>query len=495
MRKVGTFTPPPAATLGELTEPRWGTIVAPGQKAKANERFFIPKRESPPGTCFSCKQAIFRVRSTQGRIGSLKKLGALRVREQGHGDEPRESSCDASASGSGAYAQSEPRQLRRGVMTVVPSKMLAVNARRKRLVAGLFFYPRGGSAQVVRSLGRVLPAAGWEAALVAGSLGEAGDRRHAPTFFRGLDVRSVDYSPAAGLGEPLVAGVPGQLSYEDRRGSADRVFARVDDAAYERLVAVWIEALAAGGAESADLLHFHHLTPLNEAAVRAFPHVPVVGQLHGTELAMLRVIEAGAPSSWTYAQQWAERMRRWARSCARLIVSSEAAARDALALLDAEPWRISIVPNGIDLRLFNPHVPPPPGIRRDVPVVLFLGRFDPRNGLTTLIESFKKVRSRHREAQLVVVGDGPLRKHYYRAAGGDPDISFVGSVLGSRPSYYAHSAIYACPTTKASFGITLLESMACETPVVCSDILGFRDVVKHEREALTLLTHITHIKH
>lgn len=44
--------------------------------------------------------------------------------------------------------------------------------------------------------------------------------------------------------------------------------------------------------------------------------------------------------------------------------------------------------------------------------------------------------------------------------------------------------MYACPTTKASFGITLLESMACETPVVCSDILGFCDVVKHEREAL-----------
>jgi phosphatidylinositol alpha-mannosyltransferase len=144
----------------------------------------------------------------------------------------------------------------------------------------------------------------------------------------------------------------------------------------------------------------------------------------------------------------------------------------------------TIVPNGIDLELFNPHATPPPGIRKDVPVILFLGRFDPRNGLTTLIESFRKVRGRNREAQLVVVGDGPLRKHYYRAARGDPDITFVGSVLGSRPSYYAHSSIYACPTTKASFGITLLESMACETPVVCSDILGFRDVVKHEREAL-----------
>ncbi|MEO7103325.1 MAG: glycosyltransferase family 4 protein [Gemmatimonadaceae bacterium] len=144
----------------------------------------------------------------------------------------------------------------------------------------------------------------------------------------------------------------------------------------------------------------------------------------------------------------------------------------------------TIIPNGIDINLFNPHAPFPPGMRRDVPAVLFLGRFDPRNGLTTLIDSFKRVRGKGREAQLVVVGDGPLRKHYYRAAAGDPDITFVGSVLKERPSYYAHAAMYACPTTKASFGITLLESMACETPVVCSDILGFRDVVKDGREAL-----------
>jgi phosphatidylinositol alpha-mannosyltransferase len=144
----------------------------------------------------------------------------------------------------------------------------------------------------------------------------------------------------------------------------------------------------------------------------------------------------------------------------------------------------TIVPNGIDLDLFNPHAPPPPGVRTDVPVILFLGRFDPRNGLTTLFDAYRKVKGRSREAQIVVVGDGPLRSHYHRAARGDAGIVFVGAVLGARPSYYAHSAIYACPTTKASFGITLLEAMACETAVVCSDILGFRDVVKHEREAL-----------
>jgi phosphatidylinositol alpha-mannosyltransferase len=145
-------------------------------------------------------------------------------------------------------------------------------------------------------------------------------------------------------------------------------------------------------------------------------------------------------------------------------------------------WKI--IPNGIDTDVFSPAVPPPPGMPKDVPTVLFLGRFDPRNGLSTLIEAFQHVKGKQREAKLVVVGDGPLREHYYRAAGGDKDILFVGAVLEGRPSYYAHSSVYACPTTKASFGITLLESMACETPIVCSDILGFRDVVVHGREAL-----------
>ena len=51
--------------------------------------------------------------------------------------------------------------------------------------------------------------------------------------------------------------------------------------------------MADAGAAEADILYLHHLTPLNEAAARAFPDLPVLGHIHGSELLMLERIAAG----------------------------------------------------------------------------------------------------------------------------------------------------------------------------------------------------------
>jgi hypothetical protein len=115
------------------------------------------------------------------------------------------------------------------------------------VVHALFFFPRGGSAQVARSLTAALPEHGVAAALASGSLGGPGDLGHAPTFFRRADVATVDYTPAAGLADPLAAPVPFQPSFEDRPGSPDRVFAAVGDEPYERLVEAWAGALERAG--------------------------------------------------------------------------------------------------------------------------------------------------------------------------------------------------------------------------------------------------------
>jgi phosphatidylinositol alpha-mannosyltransferase len=219
-----------------------------------------------------------------------------------------------------------------------------------------------------------------------------------------------------------------------------------------------------------DIVHVHSpLTPVLPVLAIEEAEVPVIGTFH------------------TYFDRSVNYriLQRFFQRRLDMLSAAIAVSQSTIVALeryfDAD-WRI--IPNGIDTELFQPNVSRPKEMRGDVPTILFLGRFDPRNGLSTLIDAFKRVKSRGRRAQLLIVGDGPLRKHYYKQAGRDPDITFAGAILEGRPSYYAHSAMYACPTTKASFGITLLESMACQTPIVCSDILGFRDVVMHGREAL-----------
>jgi phosphatidyl-myo-inositol alpha-mannosyltransferase len=86
---------------------------------------------------------------------------------------------------------------------------------------------------------------------------------------------------------------------------------------------------------------------------------------------------------------------------------------------------------------------------------------------------------------LTVAGDGPLRRVYERAARPlGAAVRFVGRVNGERPEYYGTADLYLCPTTKASFGITLLEAMACGTPLIASDIVGFRELVDGGGEAV-----------
>src|SRR5690349_16327588 len=98
---------------------------------------------------------------------------------------------------------------------------------------GLNFFPRGGSAHVARNLARHLPAVGWDATVVSGSLSLPGRPGDARAFYRGVDVRPVDMTAALDADDPLLADPPLHASFEDRPGAPDRVFASLDDATFE----------------------------------------------------------------------------------------------------------------------------------------------------------------------------------------------------------------------------------------------------------------------
>ena len=219
----------------------------------------------------------------------------------------------------------------------------------------LVFFPRGGSAQVVRYLSRFLATAdtGWRTRVVAGSLGAPGEPGHAASFFRGVaDMVVVPYDASARAPEPMRANPPLHPSYEDRPGALDRVFASLDDETYEHHVAAWEAVLGAPGVlDGVQLAHLHHLTPAHEALVRLAPGLPVVTHLHGTELLMLQAIEDGA--EWPYAEAWTQRMRGWAARSARVLVPSSAAASVSARLLRLAPEKIAVMPNGVDPGVFD----------------------------------------------------------------------------------------------------------------------------------------------
>src|SRR5258708_1558101 len=209
------------------------------------------------------------------------------------------------------------------------------------VVMGLLFFPRGGSAQVTHSLAHALIEQGWGVTVVSGSLGLPGRPGDARTFFRNLDLHPMDYTAALETGDPLCADPPLHPSYEERPGAPDRVFATVDGPTYEHLVASCPRALRQAGAATADILHLHHLTPLNEAAARIAPDVPVVGHLHGTELLLLEALASSPPVHWVHAEVWAQRMRRWASACQWLVVSPATQLTRAQALLGDAPRHYS----------------------------------------------------------------------------------------------------------------------------------------------------------
>ena len=276
-----------------------------------------------------------------------------------------------------------------------------------RIVMGLLFFPRGGSAQVTRYLAAALERAGWAVSLVAGSLGPPGQSTHARTFFGGIDLHHLDYTPAleahqAGR-DALAVPVPMHPSYEDRVGAVDPVLAAVDPARAGHLASVWVEPFRAAGAERADLFHLHHLTPQLDAVAGHWPRAPVVVHLHGTEIKFLQAVEARMDvaaalgrtlatmpgvghgdgldtgsldparlaiflgtrwAQWRHGAHWLEHLRRQAASADHLVVVSPPDRVTALALLDLPASRVTAVPNGVDTDLFRPR-PPGPEQRRD----------------------------------------------------------------------------------------------------------------------------------
>ena len=138
-----------------------------------------------------------------------------------------------------------------------------------------------------------------------------------------------------------------------------------------------------------------------------------------------------------------------------------------------------IIPNGVDINKFYPAAPKIEKYCDDKKNIFYLGRLEPRNGLDYLIKAFVEVRKARSDCRLIIGGDGPLKLYYTSMVPASiaDDVHFLGHINGVRPNYYATADIFCFPTTKASFGITILEAMAAGKPVVAFSMPAYEAMI------------------
>ncbi|MCC6178588.1 MAG: glycosyltransferase family 4 protein [Chloroflexi bacterium] len=224
-----------------------------------------------------------------------------------------------------------------------------------------------------------------------------------------------------------------------------------------------------------DVLHSPDFVPPFHRTFRSVITVHDLGFLHFPETLT-------AESRRYYGQ-----VTRAIRSAERIIAVSHATARDLADLLDAPMERVRVVHNGLDPMLLRPadaaqaaRVRQRYGLER--PYVMFLGTFEPRKDIPTLLRAFAAMHKRHPDVLLVLVGRRgwlfePIFAEIERL-GLWPEIrALEGVPRDDLPHLLDGASAFAFPSLYEGFGLPPLEALARGVPTVVSDTSSLPEVV------------------
>jgi glycosyltransferase involved in cell wall biosynthesis len=226
-----------------------------------------------------------------------------------------------------------------------------------------------------------------------------------------------------------------------------------------------------------DLIDSHYLYPDGVVAValgRRFS-LPVVMTARGSDVTQLP--DFAVP----------RRMIRGAMARADAMISVSAGLKQAMVALGAEPDRITVLRNGVDLAQFSPprdRAALRAGLDMHGPTLLSVGHLIVRKGHHHAVEMLVHLP----EWRLVIVGEGPERARL-EALAARLGVSDRVRMAGAQPHaalgrYYGAADLLILASSREGWANVLLEAMACGTPVVASNIPGNDEVVQRREAGL-----------
>jgi D-inositol-3-phosphate glycosyltransferase len=180
-------------------------------------------------------------------------------------------------------------------------------------------------------------------------------------------------------------------------------------------------------------------------------------------------------------------------ACADAVLAScEVEADQIVHFYDASPSRVHVVPLGVQHAFFAPGHRPQArralGIDPEATMLLFVGRLQSLKGVDLALETLIELRRRGRDAILAIVGGpsgsdgrGTLAKLHQRVeeAGVINHVGFVAPQAHQLLSTWMRAAdVTLVPSRAESFGLVALESSACGTPVVASNVGGLMTLIE-----------------
>lgn len=166
------------------------------------------------------------------------------------------------------------------------------------------------------------------------------------------------------------------------------------------------------------------------------------------------------------------------------IIAVSSFIKSEIESLGIDSSKIHVINCGVDQNLFFPNnknqAKEKLNLNKDKKHVLFLGNVLDVKGIFTFCEVVKKSINRS-DIHFSIVGDGPAKEKAKKILTNYSNVSFYPAIPKKEvPNWFNASDVFIFPTKKEAFGLVALESLACNTPVIASNVGGVPETIENE---------------